>query len=93
MSSYNLQGFKPEILNASRLSCGRALGLLLEKRQGEEPMDIHCEKSDLKSMGAHSREVICLTQSVSQRGSIHGETPPGTNTLARIKQPGHNSTA
>lgn len=52
----------------------RALGLLLEKRQGKQTMDIQHGNSDLKNNGAHSGEGMHSLQRASERDGVHGES-------------------
>lgn len=51
-------------------------------KAGKQHMDIQSGISDLKSAETHSGEVIFSFQSMSRRGSIHGEKPLGTKELA-----------
>lgn len=81
MRSLNQQSLEPRILKVSSLASGtaqRTLVLLLERRQANYPWTHSLEKFIWRTPGAHSGKVVC---SVSLRGSIHGETLPGTKEL------------
>ena len=54
----------------------------LREKAGKQPMDTILETGTWKVPGAHSGEVICWSQSTSQRDSIQKETPQGTKELA-----------
>ena len=73
-------GLKTGVLKISRLGLGRDRRQWW-RRQDKQPMDIQYRNSDLKSTWAHNGEVICSLQSVSQRGSIHRKSLPGTKEL------------
>ena len=93
MSSCNQYGLKPGVLKAD-LAQGEPRGhcTALGEKAGKQPKDIQYGSRDLKSAGAQSRDVICSSWSLSQRGRIHREIPLGRKKLTcAISLPCHSA--